>query len=80
MSSPMLKKRKVENDRHARCIICKEDCDEKQKNPTNEQWKEFKDTATEWAKVRGKFSSVSERVNWQAGPTGHYWHKTANGR
>ena len=77
-SSPKVKKRKVVTQ-HL-CIVCSDGCEEKQKCPTAEQWNNFKDVADEWARVRGKFSSVSTNVKWEDGPKGIFGTKIASGK
>ena len=72
-SSPKVKKRKVVTQ-HL-CIVRSGGCAEKQKFPSAEQWKNFKDVAHEWARVRGKYSTVSSNVKWEDGPEGNFWHK-----
>ena len=56
------------------CIVCSGGCAEKQKFPSAEQWKNFKDVADEWARVRGKYSTMSSNVKWEDGPEGNFWH------
>lgn len=57
------------------CIICNEECNEKQKNPALSSWMEFKDISKEWKDVDGIYKDVYERVNWESSAFGHLWHK-----
>jgi hypothetical protein len=76
MSSPLLKKRKVENTHQTTpCAICSNPCDEKQKLPDSESWEEFRKTAEKWEEVRGKYSGVHSTISWSTGAEGVFWHK-----
>ena len=78
-SSPLLKRRKanepVSTISSAKCILCTDDCEEKQKNLTDEQWAGFRNLANEWSGLEGTYSHVFSGVDWESGPNGYFWHK-----
>ena len=78
-SSPLLKRRKANEPvsaiSSAKCILCTDDCEEKQKNLTDEQWAGFRNLANEWSGLEGTYSHVFSGVDWESGPNGYFWHK-----
>ena len=57
------------------CIICLDECDEKQKYPNPEQWRDFREIAFHWKECGGKFGHVATEVSWESGADGYLWHK-----
>ena len=57
------------------CIICNKTCTEKQKNPIDDTWKAFEETAKAWKDVDAEYGAVYEKVNWENGAIGVFWHK-----
>ena len=57
------------------CVICNELCTEKQKNPLEETWKSFEETAKLWQDVESEYSGVHDKINWENGAIGVFWHK-----
>ncbi|XP_066920448.1 uncharacterized protein [Clytia hemisphaerica] len=48
---------------------------EKQKNPSEETWKSFEETAKLWQDVESEYSEVHDKINWESGAIGVFWHK-----
>ena len=57
------------------CIICNTECNEKQKNPREDSWKEFEGTAKAWHEINGVYGNVFQNVSWENGAMGYCWHK-----
>ena len=45
------------------CIICNREYHEKQKNPPEDNWKEFEENAKAWKEINGVFGNVYQNVN-----------------
>ena len=37
------------------CIICNTECNEKQKNPPEDSWEKFKESAIAWKEINGVY-------------------------
>ena len=76
--SPLLKRKRFDEkalkDDNI-CIICEESCKEKQKNPNQDQWDDFRENSREWFRIDGDYSSVFGKIEWDSGPSGYLWHK-----
>ena len=78
--APLLKRKKSIDSASEtqKCLICNDPCLEKQKLPANDHWENFRRVAEEWKKTKGtdtEFVKVFDKVCWEHGPEGHFWHK-----
>ena len=68
-TEPLLKRRKEESKTvDTPCVICRADCEEKQKNPASLHWTNFKEIALQWKLYDEKYKDVHDAIDWNAGP------------
>ena len=83
-TQPLLKRLKPELSpapSNQKCIICKDLCEETQKNPKEQHWVDFQDVARQWSTYGDtKYCHVAADINWKNGAKGYLWHKDCKWR